>query len=156
MAGKEKTKNEEPKQDVEYSEDEVKAIQEDINKAKSSLVSKETDDQIAKAKEQARLEAEKEFTTNQKIQELKAENERIQSEKLEKEKEFADKFSQMNEKINEMIGSKQPVVPENPFKGNQSTGPNQVNVESLSDDAVNAIEEKSAELFFGEDPRLKN
>lgn len=156
MAGKEKTKNEEPKQDVQYSEDEVKAIQEDINKAKSSLVSKETDDQIAKAKEQARLEAEKEFTTNQKIQELKAENERIQSEKLEKEKEFADKFSQMNEKINEMIGSKQPVVPENPFKGNQSTGPNQVNVESLSDDAVNAIEEKSAELFFGEDPRLKN
>lgn len=156
MAGKEKTKNEEPKQDVQYSEDEVKAIQEDISKAKSSLVSKETDDQIAKAKEQARLEAEKEFTTNQKIQELKAENERIQSEKLEKEKEFADKFSQMNEKINEMIGSKQPVVPENPFKGNQSTGPNQVNVESLSDDAVNAIEEKSAELFFGEDPRLKN
>ncbi len=101
-----------------FDEKDIKAIQEDMNKAKAKLVSKEAQEQIQQAKQDARQEAEKEFVTNQKIKELEEKNAALANEKLASEKEFAEKFSKMNEKVNELIGSKQPIQAENPFKAN--------------------------------------
>ncbi len=136
-----------------FDEKDIKAIQEDMNKAKAKLVSKEAQEQIQQAKQDARQEAEKEFVTNQKIKELEEKNAALANEKLASEKEFAEKFSKMNEKVNELIGSKQPIQAENPFKANESKGPDSFgrDVTHLTDDAIDKIEKKSAEMFLGED-----
>jgi len=133
----------------EFSKEEIDAINNDIIKAKSSLISEEAKKEIENAKVQARVEAEKEFQINQKIKEQEALIEQLKQEKLNKEKEFHDKFETMESRINDMIGSKAPVNVENPFKqNNQSNQP--IDPMNLTEAQVSEVERASAEAFFGD------
>ena len=65
--------SEENKKPDELTKEDVEAINKDIDDAKDTLVSKETDEKIAKAKVEAKAEAEKEFYLQQKAKEQEEE-----------------------------------------------------------------------------------
>lgn len=127
---------------------EWEAINNDINSAKESLVSKDTEAKIKAAKEEARKEAEKEFMTNQEIQKLKEENARLQQEREAKETEAAEKISAIQSKVDELVGSKAPSNNEDPFS-NQNK--DRKGIDNWTEEEVNNYEEKHAKAFFGEE-----
>lgn len=133
---------------IEYSQDEIDAINKDITAARSSLVSEETKKEIERAKEEARREAEKEFLVNQKIKELEEQKQRLEAEKVAQQKEFDQKFSAMEGRINDMIGSKAPAADNNPFK---EPNAQPTTAENMSDDMINDIERASGEAFLGDE-----
>ena len=121
----------------------IDAINKDIEDATNTLVSKETEEKIAKAKEEAKKEAEKEFLVNQRVKELEAEKQKLQEQMEAKEREAAERLASLNEKVNKYVESKTSINNENPFNGNNNSN----NVESLSDDDVNNIEQESYQAF---------
>ena len=134
---------------LDYNKDELDAIQRDIESAKSSLISDEAKQQIQRAREEAKKEAEAQFLVNQKIKEQEALIEQLKQEKIQKEQEFNEKFQSMESKINDMVSSKAPVNVENPFKQPGDSKP--VSAETMSDDMINDIEKASGEQFLGDE-----
>lgn len=132
--------SEENKSDL--NQEDIDAINKDIEDAKSKLVSKETEDKIAQAKEEAKKEAEKEFAVNQKVKELEEANQKLQEEKEAKEKEAAEKIANLAEKVNTYVESKQVVTNnETPF------GSNNTDVEKIPDEDIEKIENESYVAF---------
>jgi Skp family chaperone for outer membrane proteins len=126
----------------DFNQEDIDAINKDIEDAKSKLVSKETEDKIAQAKEEAKKEAEKEFAVNQKVKELEEANQKLQEEKEAKEKEAAEKIANLAEKVNTYVESKQVVTNnETPF------GSNNTDVEKIPDEDIEKIENESYVAF---------
>lgn len=150
MADEDKTKK--PDENNQPSDDEWQQINKDIESAKSSLVSKGTEEQIKKAKEEAKKEAEKEMQTNQKIKELEENNKKLEEEKTQKEKEAAEKIEELRKKVDEQISSKAPVQNKDPFQeGKSKENDAKKGVDQWTDEEVKKYEEAHARAFFGDE-----
>jgi hypothetical protein len=126
------------------SSEELIALNKDIETAKHSLSSKETEEAIVKAREQGRLEAEKELKTNQAIQEEKARVVELEKKLKDKELEASTALSALQKRVDEMASS----------KGVISNPQNLINmgghpVDKMTDAQVDRVEEEAARAFFG-------
>lgn len=137
---------------VVTSQEELKQIEADIQKARDSIVSKETSALIAKAKEEAKKEAEKEFLTNSKIKELEDEKEKLRQEQVNKEREAATQLEALKKKVDELTSSKAPINFKDPFRpaGSQQNN-NQGQSLNLTEEQINNIEFESGKAFFGDE-----
>lgn len=134
--------NKPKEQDVLNNED-LDKLEKDMDNARNTLVSKETEDKIAQAKEEAKKEAEKEFLVNQRIKELEEEKVKLAEDKAKKEEEVAKQLEEMKEKLNAAITSRAVPTANNPFNDKPSSS----NIDKLSDDEVNQIEQASYLAF---------
>lgn len=128
--------------------DEQSQIDRDIEEAKKSLVSKETQAQIEAAKAQARKETEAEMLIKQKLEKLEEENKKLREAQVAKEAETAKVLDELRAKVNSAIGSRAPAKMEDPF---QEPAQGKLAVDRLSDAQIADIEKRSAEVFFGTD-----
>jgi len=137
-------------EEVTLTPEDKAAMQKDIDDAKKSLVSDDTQKVMEKVKAEAKAEAEKEFAVNAKIKELEADNKKLLDIQVEKEKESATKLDVLTKKVDEMTTSKANVVQQDPFKGNQPVDI-KTKVDSLSDNEALDLQEKASEQFFGKE-----
>ena len=129
------------------SEEEVKQLQQDITAAKNNVVSEETQKIIEAEREKARKDALQEAEAKKAIEDKEREIAELKKAQEQKEKEAAQKYDALQSKVDELIASKAVTQKDDPFTNNQP----QVDVDKMSDDQVNKIEEESARLFLGED-----
>jgi len=125
---------------------ELAEINADIEKAKSSLVSKGTEELIQKAKEEAKKEAEKEFAVNQRIKEIETQKAELQKKLEDKEKSSAEELEKLKSKVNELVSSRASIQVQDPFKK-----PENQNTDFMSDEKISQIEVASARAFWGDD-----
>lgn len=131
------------------SEEEQKQIQKDIEETKNKLVSDETQKQVEEAKKAAKQEAQKEFELQKKLEELEKEKESLAQKLDESQKQSLAEIDALKSKVNEMVGRSRAMVrPDDPF---EAPDKKPTSVENISDEEVRAIEEQSAEEFFGPD-----
>lgn len=135
------------------TKEELEALNKDIDVAKSSIVSKETQEVIQKAKDDARVEAEKEFELKKQLDEQKQEADRLKAQLADNEKKAADQLEAMKTKVDAAIESQAVVQSQNPFNPHESQQSSTETVEQMSDEQVNNIEYESAKEFFGESYR---
>ena len=138
---------------ITFSQDEINNMQKDIDSAKSNLISDETKKEISRAKEEARVEAQKEMLINQEIKEKESTINDLKAKQIEQEKSFADKFKGMEDKLNEMTASRAPATNTNPFTSNTNALPKDSEdaVTRMSDQDINEIEKESGQAFLGEE-----
>ena len=130
------------------TKEDIDAINKDIEDAKSSLISKETDMKIEEMKKQAKEEAMKELEVQRKLEEQERMNKELQEKLNEKEKEASERLSRLQAKVDELASTKQAMKPADPFQVQEA---GKINIKSLSEDDINDIETNSARAFFGED-----
>ena len=123
------------------------AIEQDIADAKSKLISKEMQQQIEEAKKQTKEELMKELETKQKLEEQDKQIATLKAEKEKQEKEAADRLDKIQARVDDIISSKASIKRDDPFKDEGSN----IDVDRMSDETVDDIEEKSARAFFGEE-----
>jgi hypothetical protein len=119
----------------------------EIEAAQKQLVSdgvqKEIEAAAEKAKEDARIQFEKEQLAKEQEEKIKALEEQLKN----KEKESHDQIEQLKNKVDEMVGSKAVYSPaDNPLNGNGNN--NQINVDRMTPEEVQSIEDRSRELFL--------
>jgi len=127
------------------TDQELAAVNAEIEKAKQSLSSKEVTDAVLKVREEVKREAEE----NKLKQEVEAE--RIRAKELEdklktKEIEAAQKLAEIQKRVDELISSKAVVSGSNPIISQINGHP----IDRLSDDQINNIEKRAAREYFGE------
>ncbi len=132
------------------TQEELNALEKDLNMASDNFVSKDVQDQIKVAKDEARKEAEKEFATNQKIKELQEQLAKKEEDAIEVQKQTAEQLGKFKEKLDNMASSKAVVsVNTPPFKIEQNTPPTQESAFSnLSEDSAEQIEKASFEAIL--------
>ena len=99
----------------EASQDDLNALEKAINEANDSLVSKDVQEQVKVAREQAKMEAQKEFETNQKIKELEAQLKAKEDEKVELQKQTVEQLQALKTKVDDMTASKAIAPTQTPF-----------------------------------------
>ena len=129
------------------SEEDKKAIEQDIADAKSKLVSKEVQAQVDKVKADTRAEVEKEAALKAQLEKQAAEIAQLKADKERQEKDAAERLNKIQAKVDEMVSSKAPVNMQDPFRAPSGAGSV---VDTWNDDKVDSIEEESARKFFGE------
>ena len=132
---------------TKVSEEELAKIKQDLQSANTNIVSAEVQKQIDDAKAQAKVEAEKEFATNQKIKELEEEKAKLKAEQEAKEKDAAEQLAKLTEKVNDLTSSKAPAKSDSPFESTNET-PNS-GFKPTEEDA-DEIEKASMEVFLKE------
>lgn len=134
---------EEKKEKIEFSKEELEALNNDIEAAKQSLSSKTSEEVITKAKESAREEllAEQKIKEEQDAKDKKIEE--LQTALQQQQTTTSDTLSKLQEKIDSMASSKQVVTPNSPFKDSKSLQ------EVLNDpEKVQALDDASRDAFF--------
>lgn len=134
---------------VIITDDEKKAIDKDIAEAKAALVSKDTQDQIAKAKNEAKAEAEKEFQLKKQLEDAEKAKQELQAKIAAQEKETAERLAKLQSKVDELVTSKASINVVDPFK-NQPKEALKQQVDGWSEEQVEAFQEASAREFFGD------
>jgi len=131
---------------ITLSEDEVKQLNADIEKAKTEIgvMSKE---QLDAAKTEGKTEAEKEAQLNQKLADMEKAKTELENKLVEQEKKATEQIEKVQENLNKLVESKQ-VVAKNPFETEVALS---AKVDKLTNDELTNIEEKSARDFFGAD-----
>ena len=128
--------------------EELEQIKKDIAAAKGNLVGKELQDEIAKAKEEARRETEERLKREQELKELQ-ESKAKAEEALKKQQEEANtRLEALQTKVDELSGSKNIASGDNPFKENAQ---GKFDVNKLTDQEIEEIEENSLREFLGAD-----
>jgi len=133
----------------EISEEEQKAIEADIAKARSSLVSKEMEERLERVKQEATAQATKEAEIKHQLEESQRKQKELEEQMRNKEAEYAKSFDALKSKVDEMTSSKAPVNIQDPFK-QPTNGTNPNDVDSWDDEKVDQVEEESARAFFGD------
>lgn len=111
MADEVKTTQEAPK----APEFNIEELHKEIEAANKKIVSEEVSQLLAKEREAAKKEAEKEFLVNQKLKDKEAEIEALKKAQLEKERATAEQLELLKRKVDEMAASKQGTPIANPF-----------------------------------------
>ena len=130
----------------------VEELHKEIEAANKKIVSDEVAQLIAKEKELARKEAEKEFLVNQKLKDKEAELEAVKKAQLEKERANAEQLEALKRKVDEMAASKQATVVPNPFSTSSAPTPSittSPSVLSLSDAQLLEVERESLSALLG-------
>lgn len=128
--------------------EELEQIKKDIADAKGNLVGKELQDEIAKAKEEARKEAEEQLKREQELKELQDSKAKAEEALKKQQEEANSRLEALQSKVDELSGSKNIASDNNPFKEPKSSG---FNVDDLTDQDINKIEENSLREFLGAD-----
>ncbi len=142
-------KKDEPKPNAPtFTKEELDEINKDIASAKDSLVSKETQAVMEKAKEAGKEEAKQEIEAKQKIDDMAKANEELKTKLEEQEKKASEQLGKMEDKINNLVESKQVIASENPFESKPALSDK---VDKMTNEQVDEFEENSARDFFGQD-----
>jgi hypothetical protein len=128
----------------------VEELHREIEAANKKIVSDEVIQLIAKEKESARKEAEKEFLVNQKLKDKEAELEALKKSQLEKERANAEQLEALKRRVDEMAASKQPTVVANPFSTPVAASPSQPlpSVLNLPEAQLFEVEKESFNALF--------
>jgi TolA-binding protein len=144
--------SEDKKETKSITKEDVEQIEKDIQDAKSSLVSKEVDMKLEEMKTKAKEEALAEIEMQNKLREQEEQNRKLQEQLEAKEKEAAEKLNSLQQKVDEMVGSKAAFQPVDPFKNEPHQSTEGVpDVKRMSDEQVDDIEMESARAFFGDE-----
>jgi len=134
-----------PKTPEEVTQEEIDAINKEIEEANKKLISEDVSELIKKEKELAKKEAEKEFLVNQRVKELEAELKRKDEERIASERASASQLQAIMEKVNALTASKAPVHNDNPFANEPSAPPQS---KELDEDTASEIERASYIAFM--------
>jgi len=134
-----------PKTQEEITQEEIDAINKQIEEANKKLVSDDVSDLIKKEKELAKKEAEKEFMVNQKVKELEAQLKQKEEERIASEKASASQLQAIMEKVNALTASKAPVSNDNPFTDAPQEPPRPT---EMTDEMTKEIERASYIAFI--------
>ena len=132
----------------EVSQEDLNELEKAISDANNSLVSKDVQEQVKVAKEEARVEVEKEFAANQKIVDLKAELKAKDDEKVELQKQTADKLQALKSKVDDMSASRAVAPIQTPFDKPPVDKPDIKAQLDMSSDEMEQLEEGSKLAFF--------
>jgi hypothetical protein len=144
-------------EDVEFSLDEIKKLEQEIEDAKKRMVTEDIEKKIAAEREAAKKEAEKEFLVNQRVKELEKEKEELRKKSEEVQLENARQLDALKEQMNKLISSKAVASGENPFRSQQKVEPEvdfKTKIDQLTNEEVAEIERLSAEAFFENKSRV--
>lgn len=130
------------------SKEDIEAINKDIQATKDSLVTKESQDAIERAKTMGKEEAAKEFELKSKLDEQERMNKELQEKIAAQEEKAAKELDALKSKVDSMITSKAPIASENPFNKEPALSDE---VDKWSNEKVEKFEENSAREFFGQD-----
>jgi len=134
-----------PKTHEEVTQDEIDAINREIEEANKKLISEDVSELIKKEKELAKKEAEKEFLVNQKVKDLEAQLLKEQEAKKDAERQTAAQLQALMEKVNALTAAKAVVQNDNPFKNDPQEPPKPT---ELSNDVADEIEHASYMAFM--------
>jgi hypothetical protein len=134
----------------ELDNNDIEAINKDIEDAKNKLVSKDTEAKILQAKEEAKKEAAKEFEVNARIKELEEDKKKLQESIELKEKEAAEKIANLAQKVNNYVESKAVINKQN------SPLDKTIDLDKVSDEDIDKIEQESFNAFINEKVRKSN
>jgi len=139
-------------QEDQLTPEDLKEIDSDLEKLKSSYSSEVID----KARKEGKDEAAKEFQIKKELEEKDRKIKELE-ENMKKQQESASKaITDIQEKVNTMTTSKAfNPNPEDPFQRRPDQGNNVLNIENMSDEQINEIEENSAKLFWGKEQYLR-
>ena len=143
------------KNQEEIAEDELEALNREIEEANKSLVSEDVSKVIKLEKEAAKKEAEKEFLVSQRVKDLEAEKEALNKAKEQSERDSASKLQALTDKVNSLISSRAPVKNENPFN-EKPPADDTFSVDKLTDEQATDIERASMEAFFEAKNKIRN
>jgi hypothetical protein len=146
------TKEEENQAQVDASTqirqaEEEKKILEEIQKAKASLVSKETEDKIAKAKQEERARVEQEIKEKQERESKEKELADLKAKLEQQERASADRLEALQKKVDELITSRAPIRQEDPFKNETRSKPG-LDIDNMSEEELEKLEEELKRQFF--------
>jgi len=118
----------------------------EIETAQKQLVSdnvqKEIEAEKEKAREEARVQFEKEQLAKEQEEKIKALEEQLKN----VQKDSHSQMEQLKTKVDDMVGSKAIYSPdENPLNG---AGNNNVNIDRMTPEEIQSIEDRSRELFL--------
>jgi chromosome segregation ATPase len=128
------------------TEDELAAIEAELNKANKSIVSEDIQKRIQEERESARREAEKEFQVNQRIKELEAEKETLKKQQEQKELEAARQLEELRQKVNSLVAARGVARETNPFKDEKPEPTKDTSF--LNDEMADEIEKASFDAFM--------
>lgn len=129
-----------------FTKEELEQIDKDLATAREKLVSKETQSEIEKARGQAKEEAQKEFETKRKLEDLEREKKELEERVRKSEESSAAELDKFKKRLDELTESKATIAEQNPFRENRQKSP-----ENLTDEEVSEIERESGIAFFGEE-----
>ena len=134
------------------TEDDLKAIDKDIDTAKASL----DQDTLKKVREEAKAEVEKEMVAKKELEDKDSKIADLQKRLEESTKNSAEALDKLKSKVDEMVTSKQVMQPKDPFTPAQGQTTNaqgnpNMNADNLTDKEVDRIEVESGKAFFGEE-----
>lgn len=134
----------EKKESVDFTKEELEAINKDIDTAKQSLSSKSQDEEKAKIKEQLRKELEEENKAKMEQEAKDAKIAELEKQLQEVQSKTSDTLSDLQKKLDDSISSKQVINQKSPFTGNKEE------IEQILKDPqkVREIEEASKEAFL--------
>jgi len=132
----------------EVSQEDLNELEKAISDANNSLVSKDVQEQVKVAKEEARVEVEKEFATNQKIKDLEAELKAKDDEKVELQKQTVDQLQALKSKVDDMSASRAVAPIQTPFDKPPVDKPDIKAQLDMSSDEMEQLEEGSKLAFF--------
>lgn len=126
------------------SKEELEALNKDLESAKKSLSTKEAEDLVSKAKEDAKKEVEKELRMKAELEAEKLRAAEMEKKYKDLEIEKANQLIALQKRVDELASSKG-VAPSAP---SQNTGIGHP-IDKLSDEQIEDIEARSAREFFG-------
>ena len=142
--------SEDAKKNTKFTKEDLEALNADIIAAKGTI----DEEALKRAEEAGKQKALDEIARQKEIDTLKAEKDALAKELEDSKKASLEAISKIEEKVNEMATSKQPVPKNDPFappEGSKKTGDDSDNPDNWSDEKVDAIELNSAKSFFGEE-----
>jgi len=126
----------------------VDELHKEIEAANKKIVSEDVAQLLAKEREEARKEAQKEFAVNQQIKDKEAELENMKKAQKEKDLENARQLEALKRKVDELAASKQPVQVQNPF-GSPSQSKDAIpSVLSMKEEDLDEMEKASFEALL--------
>lgn len=128
------------------SQEDLDALDKAISEANASLVSKDVQEQIKLAKEEAKKEAELEFLKSQKIKELEDKLKAEEAAKADMQKETAEKLASLKSRLDTMSASRAVAPASTPFDAPPATPKTQLD---LSAEEIAQIEKDSFRALVG-------
>lgn len=121
----------------------IEDLHKEIDAANKKLVSDEVSTLIAKEREAARKEAEKEFLVNQKLKEKEQELENFKKAQLEKERQASEQLEMLRRKVDELASSKAPINVQNPFNSPSQPKDTKPAVLNMTEEELEVVEKAS-------------
>jgi penicillin-binding protein 1A len=132
------------------SAEELEKIKKDIAEAKDKLVGKELQEAIAKAKAEASEETKKQLEQEQKLKELEEARKKAEDELKKQQEEANKRLEMLQEKVDELSGSKNVATGDNPFKSPSNTD-KPLSIDNMTEEQIQELQEQHMRHMLGSD-----